>query len=132
MYPFWIAEVNFDRQHCPAPSADPRDMSADSEKAQPERHPDEVERLASIVSIESTETETARDVEKGLPVHAAVPSVSTSGEPPGAEAEPGVAAGAEALAGFGVASAGCEAGALPLFSGVVMRVRLVRKTIPAL
>lgn len=64
-------------------------MSADPDTAQPERRPDEIERPASVISVETTETETVHDVEKALPTDA-VPAVSTSGEPTGAEADPGV------------------------------------------
>ncbi|OAA42177.1 Major facilitator superfamily domain, general substrate transporter [Metarhizium rileyi] len=66
-------------------------MSADLEKRQPERPPEEIERQASTASAETTETATARDVEKGALPAGPVPSVSTSGEGTGAEADSGAA-----------------------------------------
>ncbi|KAK2592130.1 hypothetical protein QQS21_010168 [Conoideocrella luteorostrata] len=66
-------------------------MSADVGKAPPERQPEEIERPATAISIGTTESETVHDVEKALSADA-VPPVSISGEPPGTDADPEVAA----------------------------------------
>ncbi|GAO14355.1 hypothetical protein UVI_02034290 [Ustilaginoidea virens] len=68
-------------------------MPEHSEKAAPERQPDEIERPASPLSVDTAESEAVRDVEKALPDHA-FPSADTSGEPAGAETDPGPAAAA--------------------------------------